>query len=307
MGERRNGAVLVTGASSGVGRACALRLADDGYDVLACVRAPEDARSVEAERPGRISALLLDLRDERSIAEAAAAVSEAVGEGGLRGLVNSAGVVLSGPLEHFSRERWLEQCDVSLFGTMALTRAVLPLLRAARGRIVTIGAVGGVVAFPFFGGIASAKAALDAATACLRRELRPFGVHVSLVDPGGIDTPANRKMRRSVEQVRAELEGGDLARYREPMDAFARFADAFHKRNLKPERVARAVAKALRARRPRARYLVGVDSFAAAFAKWLLPERLFDLALLAITRLPLRFGAWASSPPRRSGTAGGAG
>jgi len=257
------------------------------------VRREADARAVEREYSNSVRPLVVELRDQETIDRAALGAAGITAGQGLRGLVNCAGNLYCGPLEYFPRECWFEQYDVNVFGTMALTRAMLPLLRAARGRIVNIGAVGGGVSLPFFGAIASSKIALEALNDCLRRELHPFGIHVTIVEPGGIDTPANDKMRRSVREYLGGLEPEGIDRYGRPMEAFTRWADAMHKRNLRPEQVARAVLQALRARRPKTRYRVGLDSRGAALMGWLLPDRLFDMLLLWLARLPTRFGAWA--------------
>lgn len=285
--------VMVTGAASGVGRACTRLLEERGYQVLACVRRETDAEAVEREHSKSVRPLILELRDQGTIERAARSAARITVGKGLRGLVNCAGNLYCGPLEYFPREDWFPQYDVNVFGTMAVTRAMLPLLRTARGRIVNIGAVGGGVALPFFGAIASSKIALEALNDCLRRELRPFGIHVTIIEPGGIDTPANDKMRRSVQEYLEGLETQGIRRYGRPMEAFTRWADVMHKRNLRPEQVAGAVYKALRARRPRTRYRIGLDSRGAVLLGRLLPDRLFDALLLWLASLPIRFGAWA--------------
>jgi NAD(P)-dependent dehydrogenase (short-subunit alcohol dehydrogenase family) len=152
--------------------------------------------------------------------------------------------------------------------------------------------VGGGVSLPFFGAISSSKIALQALNDCLRRELHPFGIHVAIIEPGGIDTPANDKMRSSVRAFLGDLEPEGNRRYGPSMEAFTRWADAMHKRNLKPEQVAAAVLRALRSRRPRTRYRVGLDSCGAGLLGCVLPDRLFDALLLWLACLPVRFGAW---------------
>lgn len=283
--------VLISGASSGVGQASVRLLARYGYQVVACVRRDGDGKALAAEFPGRIHPVMVELREQQSIEAAAGKVAEIVGDTGLQGLVNSAGTIYSGPLEYFPREQWLIQYDVNLFGTMALTSAMLPFIRKGKGRIINIGAVGGGLALPFFGGIASAKIAFAAANDCLRRELHPWGIHVIIIEPGGINTPANDKMR---EGVRLFLSAqGELAksRYGVPMETFTSWAYRMHVRNLKPEQVAARVLKALTAKYPRTRYRVGLDSWAAALASRLLPDCILDRILLRIASLPVRFGA----------------
>jgi len=166
--------IMVTGAASGVGLATTHLLSEKGYTVLACVRRESDVRAMAKELPYRVQPLIVDLQDQETVDNAARAAAKIVGDIGLKGLVNSAGNLYCGPLEHFPR-----------------------------------------------------------------------------------------------------------------------WADQMHKRNLKPEQVAKVVLKALRARRPRIRYRVGLDSRAAAFLRWLLPETVFDKLLLWRCFLPIRFGAWS--------------
>lgn len=284
--------VAITGANSGVGRACTQLLSQNGYSVLACVR--EKAHGLELERqiPGDIHAVIMDLRDQDSIKHAAMAAADIVGENGLNALVNSAANLYCGPLEYFPREQWFEQYDVNVFGTMALTREMLPLVRLGGGRIINIGGVGGGIALPFYGAIASSKIALEALNDCLRRELHPFGIHVIIIEPGGIDTPANDKMRYNATSFLHAMEPLGQARYGRSMERFTRWADAMHKRSLRPEQVARVVFKALRAGRPKTRYRIGWDSRAVGLLSRFLPDRFLDRILLWRAYLPVRFGAW---------------
>ena len=284
--------VFVTGASSGVGRSTTLLLSDSGFKVLASVRNESDGLELQGQNPDNIHPVMVELRDQRTIQDAARITKAKTGSGGLYGLVNSAAMLHCGPLEYFPRDLWFEQYDVNLFGPMALTQELLPAIRKARGRIINIGAVGGGVSLPFYGAIASSKIAFQAVNDCLRRELHPFGIHVSIVEPSGIATPANTKMRESVTRFLHELEPAGKERYGEAMDEFSQWAYTRHQKSLKPEEVARAVLKALEARKPKPRYRLGLDSKASALLTKLLPDRWFDAALLRVAKLPLRFGAW---------------
>lgn len=284
--------VLVTGTSSGVGRSTALLLSANGFEVLAAVRDKADATDLLNQNLKHIHPVLIELQDQGTIEEAVREVTQNVGEGGLLGLVNCAAMLHCGPLEYFPREHWFEQYDVNLFGPLALTRAMLPLIRKAGGRIVNIGAVGGGISLPFYGAIASSKIAFEAVNDCLRRELHPFGIHVSIIEPGGIDTPANIKMRDSVTHFLDNLEPKGHARYGEPMEAFSQWAYTMHHQNLKPETVAKTVMKSLTAKKPKTRYRLGWDSKSSAILMRLLPDRLFDKIILKISKLPIRFGAW---------------
>lgn len=285
--------VLVTGTSSGVGEATVKLLSEKGYRVLATVRSDTDARVVKEIFPDRIVPLHLELQDQETILAAMEKVEEMTGEDGLFGLVNCAGNLYCGPLEAYPRELWFAQYDVNLFGPMALTSAMIPLLRKTEGRIVNIGAVGGGIALPFYGAIASSKMAFEAVSDCLRRELHPWGIHVSIIEPGGINTPANRKMRETVEKTLESMEPQVRAWYGPSMEAFSKWAYDMHTKNLQPEQVAKAVFKAMSAKRPRARYRLGLDSLGVMLASRFLPDRLYDAVILKVSRLPLRFRAWS--------------
>ena len=283
--------VVVTGASSGVGRASVQVLSDNGYEVLACVRREDDGAALVAASPGPIHLLIVDLQDQHTVEDAAEKVREITGDSGLQGLVNCAGTIFSGPLEYVPRQQWFSQYDVNLFGTMAFIAAMLPFIRKGTGRIINIGAVGGGLALPFFGVIASAKIAFAAANDCLRRELHPWGIRVIIIEPGGINTPANDKMRASAGHFWAQQDTLAKSRYAAPMEAFTRWAYNMHVRNLTPEQVAAKVLQALIAKHPKTRYRVGWDSRAAALASRLLPDCVLDRVLLRVASLPIRFGA----------------
>jgi len=284
--------VLVTGASSGVGRSTALLLSGNGFEVLATVRNEADAVVLKNQNPDHIYPVIIELQNQSTINDAVRQVAHKTGNDGLYGLVNCAAMLHCGPLEYFPRELWFEQYDVNLFGPVALTQAMLPLIRKAGGRIVNIGAVGGGISLPFYGAIASSKIAFEAVTDCLRRELHPFGIHVSIIEPGGIDTPANTKMRDSVTRFLSDLEPIGQERYGKSMEAFSRWAFNMHKHNLQPEKVAKTVMKALQAGRPKTRYRLGWDSRVSAILMKLFPDRWFDKVILKISKLPMRFGAW---------------
>ena len=287
--------VMVTGTSSGVGRATALLLAGSGFEILATVRNEADALVLQNQNPDHIHPVIIELRDQDMIRDAVHQITHKTGEDGLYGVVNCAAMLHCGPLEYFPRELWFEQYDVNLFGPMALTQAMLPLIRKANGRIVNIGAVGGGISLPFYGAIASSKIAFEAVNDCLRRELHPFGIHVSIIEPGGIATPANIKMRDSVTKFLNDLEPIGQERYGEAMEAFSQWAFKMHQHNLRPEEVANTVLKALQAKRPKIRYRLGWDSRGAAVLMKLLPDRWFDKIILKISKLPMRFGAWRNN------------
>jgi NAD(P)-dependent dehydrogenase (short-subunit alcohol dehydrogenase family) len=263
--------VLVTGASSGIGEATALRLARSGWHVLAGVRAGTDADRLRATAGDRLEPLLIDVTDSAAIAAAA----EGLGDRPLHGLVNNAGTALALPLEFLPLDQLRRQLEVNLVGHVAVTQALLPNLRSARGRIVNVGSIAGRSALPFLGAYAASKHALEAVTDALRVELRPFGITVTVVEPGTIATPIWRKGGEVFQQLAAQMpqELGEL--YGERMEAFREAAADAGRRAEPADEVAIVVERALTASRPKARYLVGRDARRRALLERL-PTRLRD-------------------------------
>ncbi len=273
---------LITGASTGIGRATALRLAAGGWTVLAGVRDPAAGERLVAEvaTPERLIPLALDVTDAAQLAAAAERVEREPGvtgastQGGLDALINNAGIAVGGPLELVSEEDLRRQFEVNVFAQVAVTRALLPALRRARGRIVFVSSIGGRVAMAFTGPYAASKHAIEAFGDALRVELLTSNVQVALVEPGSVATPIWDKGRADAEQVIVppELE----AQYGHVLAAFSKVIDDTERRSVAPEVVARTIERALTARRMRARYVVGRDARAMLIAKRLLPDHVFD-------------------------------
>jgi NAD(P)-dependent dehydrogenase (short-subunit alcohol dehydrogenase family) len=253
-------AVLVTGASSGIGKECALRLASRGFRVFAGVRKDEDGERLKAEASGSITPVLLDVTDSASIASAAQEISRSLGAAGLHGLVNNAGIAVAGPLEMLPTEALRRQFDVNVVGQIAVTQAFLPMLRAARGRIIIMGSILGRLALPFVGAYSAAKFALEALAESLGMEIRPFGVSVSIIEPGNIATPIWSKSRSTAMDTAGDLNAGKWDLYRVAAESFQRYTDRASANGISAGRVALVVEKALSSRRPRSRYTVGWDS-----------------------------------------------
>jgi NAD(P)-dependent dehydrogenase (short-subunit alcohol dehydrogenase family) len=252
--------VVITGASSGIGEAAALHLASRGVRVFAGVRRVADGAALAARAGANLTPVTLDVTSDASIAAARDAVGAAVGASGLDGLVNNAGISVAGPLEILPAAALREQFDVNFFGAIAVTQAFLPLLRAARGRVVNVSSIGGKAASPFVGAYCASKHALEAASDALRMELRPFGIFVSVIEPGRVATPIwDRSARTSSARLRA-LAPEALAPYEKRMTALSAFAANVKANATPPERVAEAIERALTAPTPRARYLVGIDA-----------------------------------------------
>jgi NAD(P)-dependent dehydrogenase (short-subunit alcohol dehydrogenase family) len=273
-------AVIITGSSSGIGAACAAELDRRGFRVFAGVRSEADGQRLQDRASPRLRPVLLDVTDQEAIAAAAASVGGALGSAGLGGLVNNAGIVLAGPLEVLPIEELRRQFEVNVFGPMAVTQAFLPLLRAARGRIVNISSISGRVAAPYLGPYAASKFALEAFSDSLRLELRRCGVSVSLVEPGNVATPIWEKSQAAADELVERLEDrvtqeqkdlyeADLHLLRETTERFAAGA-------MPVEKVVRAVVHALCARRPKARYPIGWRTRAASLLLACLPAGLRD-------------------------------
>jgi NAD(P)-dependent dehydrogenase (short-subunit alcohol dehydrogenase family) len=268
--------VLVTGASTGIGRATALHLDAAGWRVFAGVRKEEDAASLRAAGSERLVPLMLDVTDAAQIAAAAERIGAEVGAAGLDGLVNTAGIAVPGPLETLPVDDFRRQIEVNLTAHVAVTQAMLPPIRSARGRIVFITSIGGLMAFPMFGAYHAAKFGLEAVGDVFRRELRPWGIKVAVIEPGSIATPIWERGDAEVDVLAERAGVGHAELYGEASAAFREVARKTGERGIPPERVAVKIEHALSAERPRTRYLVGADARGQAFAARVLPDRLID-------------------------------
>ncbi|MFF7633253.1 SDR family NAD(P)-dependent oxidoreductase [Kitasatospora sp. NPDC008050] len=279
------GAVVITGASSGLGAAIAEGLAGAGFTVYAGVRTEESAARALRVNPA-IRPLMLDVTSADAIRAAGRRVREEVGDAGLHGLVNNAGTCVPAPLECVPPEQLRAELEVNLIGTVAVTQEFLPLLRARPsaavpgepvGRIVTVSSGLGRVAAPFLGAYAASQFAKEGVSDALRRELASLAVSVSVIEPGAVPTPIWSKVEETARQILAAAPEAVAAPYRARFEAFVALNDERARQSrTRPEAVARAVAHALTARRPRTRYRVGPDARAAAVAARLLPDRVLD-------------------------------
>lgn len=280
-------AVLITGASSGIGRACALELDRRGYRVFAGIRQADDAASLSAAGK-QIVPIMLDVTDPQLIEQAAATVRQEVPRGGLAGLVNNAGISVACVLEYLPLPQLRQQFEVNVFGALAVTQAMLPLLRQSQGRLVNISSLSGLTAGPYVGAYAASKHALEALSDSLRLELRKFGIQVALIEPGDIDTPIWEKSQRLADELRDQLMPAlqdcipeDVQEaYRADIVAMRRATETFAAKALPVSRVVRAVTHALTARRPKTRYRVGAKTWAVAQLLNRLPDRLRDRIVL---------------------------
>lgn len=266
---------LVTGCSSGIGRACVERLAGAGWRVFAGVRSAADEAGLERISAG-VTPLLLDVTDPASIAAARERVEEQAG-GRLDALVNNAGIGVGGPLEAVPLEQLRQIFETNVIGQVAVSQVFLPLLRAARGRIVFVGSAGGRVAFPYAGPYHGSKFAIEGLAESLRAELRPQKVAVSVIEPGPIATPIWSKAAGQVAALRAGLGGEAEALYAEQLRSFERRLHSAEQNGDPPDDVAAKVVAALEARSPSARYQVGRGVATLLAVRPLLSDFGFDL------------------------------
>ena len=282
-------AVVVTGASTGIGAACALDCAGRGMTVFAGVRDPRAGEALAAKGGPSLIPITLDVTDEPSIARSVEVVQRVLGEGGLGGLVNNAGIAIGSPLEVIALSQLRKQLEVNVIGQIAVTQAFLPLLRRGRGRIVNMGSIAGRGAIPLLGPYSASKFALEALTDALRMELQPWGIQVSIIEPGAIATPIWEKSDKSAGELEASASEDAKVLYGEAVIRIREAITQAAQRAIPPAAVVRAVHHALTSARPRTRYLVGTDAKVRAWmVKWL-PDRVQDRLL-----------AWAMKYPRES-------
>jgi NAD(P)-dependent dehydrogenase (short-subunit alcohol dehydrogenase family) len=276
--------VLISGSSTGIGKACALHLSKSGFTAIAGVRRDQDAKKLELEGGPNVRPILLDIADSDSISAAAAKITEITAEDGLAGIVNNAGIGVHGPVEFLSRDDWRRQFEVNLFGHAAVTASLLPLVRRhvakygdGAGRIIFIGSIAGRVALPILAPYTASKHAVVALASALRMELRKQHIHVCLIEPGAIESEIWRKG----DEFAADIPKDGLVRdlYGPLIDAIVRTSRESAASAIPADRVSRLVYRCLTAPRPPRRRTVGRDAFFAATLKKILPESWFEAIL----------------------------
>lgn len=287
MDQDRKTAV-VTGASSGIGRACVARLAKAGWRVFAGVRKPEDEASLQEQFGARVIPIRIDVTDRPLIMEAAEKVKFQIGDRPLDALVNVAGIGMMRPVEYATDDDMWKIFQVNVFGQIAVTQAFLPLLRRAQGTIVNIGSVGTHIGLPFGGLLNGSKSAFRSLNDALRMELRSSGVRVVIVEPGAIKTPAVNKTLGDVEGVIRDLPPKGQAEYAAMLRTFAKRAYAVESRGSDPDVVAQVVQEALAVERPRPRYAAGKHATVLALIGILVPAVILDILLLKAMGLPTK-------------------
>jgi NAD(P)-dependent dehydrogenase (short-subunit alcohol dehydrogenase family) len=263
--------VVITGSSSGIGEACVRRLATSGWRVIAGVHTEAGIARLVEQFPGHVEPVLLDVTEPRQIADLAARLGGAP----LSALVNNAGVAVSLPVEFLPLAELRRQLEVNLVGHVAVTQALLPSLRRAHGRIVNVGSIAGKSALPFLGAYAASKHGIEAISDALRVELEPFGVQVTVVEPGTIATPIWAKGAENFQRIIGEIPAEITSLYGERMNAFRAAARAAGRRGAPADDVARVVEQALEAKHAPTRCVVGRDARRRALVERL-PTRLRD-------------------------------
>jgi NAD(P)-dependent dehydrogenase (short-subunit alcohol dehydrogenase family) len=270
------GGVVVTGASTGIGNACALHLDRVGFRVFAGVRRDEDAERLQASASNRLAPLKLDVTDSEAIRRAAEEVDAALAGEPLRGLVNNAGIAVSGPIEYLPIDEIRKQLEVNFIGQVAVTQAFLPLLRRSRGRIVNIGSVGGEIALPFLSPYAASKHAIEGFTDSLRREVEPLGMKVSVVRPGAIQSSIWERGNAAADAVLENVPPEALEVYGDAVRGARAAANQRAQEAIPAQAVADVVEDALTSDKPKTRYVVGrTGKVMVALERWL-PDRAFD-------------------------------
>jgi NAD(P)-dependent dehydrogenase (short-subunit alcohol dehydrogenase family) len=275
--------VLVTGAARGIGRATALRLANAGWDVVAGVRHDEDGQALVAAGEGRIVPVSLDITD----ADHLAALPDAL-PARLDALVNNAGIVVGGPVEGVPLDDLRHQLEVNVVGQVAVTQAVLPRLRSSRGRIVFVSSLSGRVSTPMTGAYNASKFALEGMADALRMEVRPWGVRVVLVEPAQTDTDMWRDAESTLDTTVTALAPAHRELYGKHIDGYRKSIPRSQRMASSVEGVAATIERALTARRPRARYVVGAGPRAQGIMAALTPTGARDALLRAATGVPRR-------------------
>jgi NAD(P)-dependent dehydrogenase (short-subunit alcohol dehydrogenase family) len=270
-----NGGVFVSGSSSGIGEACALGLDARGYDVFAGVRNEEDGKSLCQKASERLQPVIVDITDPEQIKTAFETVRQALGEKPLVGLINNAGISVGGPLEFVPTDRLRYIMEVNLIGHISVSQLFISLLRKSQGRIINVGSVSGIFASPMMGPYCASKYAMEAISDVMRRELKPWNIKVSLLEPGIISTKIWEKASMQAEHAIKEAPEELLHLYEPLIERIMKVAEESEKSAQSAEVVVKAVVHALTASRPKTRYRMGPKARFHKVMSWL-PDNIQD-------------------------------
>jgi NAD(P)-dependent dehydrogenase (short-subunit alcohol dehydrogenase family) len=274
-------AILVTGASRGIGRAIALNLDKKGFLVLAGVRENKDAIALQESASERLIPLILDITSDESLQAAFLKVQEIVQHQGLYGLVNNAGILISAPIEMLNLEMLRQQLEVNVIAQVAVTQTFLPLLHMAKGRIINMSSISGILAVPFLGAYCASKFALEAISDSMRMELKPFGIHVASIEPSFVKTKIWQAALERKNLIRPNVQPDIINYYTQSMEKMGNTALQATSSASSPEKIARVVTKAFITNSPKSHYCVDRETTLAKistflptpFKQWLLYRR----------------------------------
>ncbi|WP_159888146.1 SDR family NAD(P)-dependent oxidoreductase [Paenibacillus puerhi] len=282
MSSKSQELVVVTGASSGIGRATAKRLAADGFHVLAGVRRQEDASEINGKN---IEAVIVDITNVDTLKALAERVEHDRLGRPLRAVVNNAGIAVNAPIEMVPLDELRHQIEVGVIGQVAVIQALTPALLTSGGRVVNIGSLGGKVSMPGFGIYSAAKFAMEAINDSLRREMVPFGLKVIMITPGGVSTGMSEKGITTMERLARLMTPDQHRRHDRLFAAVKAQAETWARSGARPEKAAAVISRAIRERRPSTRYMVGRDSALLTRLVRFLPDRLLDRMLRSHMKL----------------------
>lgn len=280
------GSVVISGASSGIGEACAIHLDELGYQVFAGVRREADGDILKSKTQGRVVPIIFDVTDKASISTAVEVVESNLRPTGLTGLVNNAGIVIAGPLELLPTDELRKQIEVNLIGQIAVTQSFIPLLRKLPGRIINMGSDYGKISGPLLGPYCASKFALEALTDALRMELKPWNIGVSIIEVGTVKTPIWQKSIDRCDLIWELFPEQSQKMYSPTLEAIRKTAKKLEQGGLSSEVVAQAVAQVLGDQRPKARYIVGWEAKINILLSKIMPDLVLDKLISLYLGLP---------------------
>jgi NAD(P)-dependent dehydrogenase (short-subunit alcohol dehydrogenase family) len=269
------GGVFITGSSTGIGEACALKLHQLGYEVFAGVRKAEDGQALRQKTSERLHPVMVDITNAEQVKAAAETVRQGLGDRPLAGLINNAGISVGGPLEFVPIDRFRRQLEVNLIGHISVCQSFIPFLRQSRGRIINVGSIAGFFGSPLLGPYCASKYAMEAVADVMRRELKPWNIKVILLEPGVIATKIWEKSKTHAATAIKEAPDELMRLYGPLIERVTQFAADNEKNAQSPEVVINAVVHALTASRPKTRYCIGPKARLQKAISWL-PDKIQD-------------------------------